>query len=445
MDKIEVADKLPPLSRMFTGTTGKVFMLLSLMYFISYIDRSNLGIAVPLIMTEFHLTNTQMGYALAAFGWCYAAFQIVGGLAGDKFGGRYALAGLGIIWAIGTLMCGFAGGLGTLIAARVIVGLGEAGTLPNGARVISAWVPFKRRGFAQGFTHSASRLAAAITPLIMAWLISLYGWRGGFIALGGVSLLWTIAWFAYFRDDPKEKSGITQEEIDDLPAYSPYGKQVGKVPWGPLVKRTMPVTLVFFCHAYTLWLFLSWLPTFIGKTYHQDLAHTSFYTFAIFAAGVVGNTYGGLLTDLIYQRTGSLVAARRNAVVMGFGIAAVSISFVLIAPTVMLATLALAIAFFFMESTEGAIWSVPIDIAPKYAGSAAGIMCTASGVAAIISPIVFGKIVDVTGSYRIPFRGSIGLLLFGVVMAFFMRPDKQVVDGYGNVAGSAAMETVVLD
>jgi MFS family permease len=433
MEQITAGLAVPPLSRMFRGTTGKVFMLLCVMYFIEYVDRVNLSVAAPLIKAEFHLSNTKLGLALSAFGYCYAAFQIIGGFAGDRLGGRVALAVLGLLWAAGTLLCGFSGGLGGLILARMLVGLGEAGTLPNGSRVISAWVPVRRRGFAQGFTHSAARLAAALTPPFVVGLISFVGWRGAFIVLGFISLGWVTAWFIYFRDNPADHAGITGPELAALPPYKPYGAPLVRVPWLPLIRRVMPVTLVFFCHAWTLWLYLSWLPTFFSESYHLNLAHSAFFSSTVFLAGVVGNTVGGLVTDTIYHRTGDVVKARRNTVILGFGCSLICLVFVLFVRDRFVLTAALAGALFFLESTEGAIWSVPIDIAPKYAGFASGIMGTAAGVAAIVSPVAFGAIADLSGSYRLPFAVSIALLGIGMGLSFLMRPDIKVAETGGDV------------
>lgn len=156
---------------MFTGTTGRVFMLLCVMYFFTYVDRVNLSVAAPIIQKEMSLTNTQLGTALTAFGLCYIVLQIINGYIGGRYGPRRVLSILGCLWAVGTLATGFVGGLASLIGARVLVGLGEAGTIPRSTRVMSNWVRAEQRGFAQGLTHSAARLAAASTPVIVTSMI----------------------------------------------------------------------------------------------------------------------------------------------------------------------------------------------------------------------------------------------------------------------------------
>ena len=409
-------------ARMFSGTTGKVFMLLCAMYFIEYVDRVNLSVAAPLLKKELSLSNTQLGLALSAFGYCYAMFQILGGYAGDRFGPRRTLAFSGLLWSIGTMLTGMVGGLTTLLLSRLLVGMGEAGTIPTATRAMSNWVPRIKRGFAQGFTHSSARAAAALTPPLVVAMLPLFGWRGAFVALGCVSLVWVVVWYNYFRDDPRKHRSITAGELADLPPYQ--GRTVDTVvPWRPLIKRILPVTLVFFCHAWTLWLYLSWLPSFFVGSYGIDLKSSALYTSAVFFAGVVGDTAGGLLTDAIYRRTGNLNHARRNVIILGF---AGSLSFlccVMYFHDQTVVTLCLAAALFLLEMAEGPIWAVPIDVAPRYAGVAGGFVSTAAGVAAMISPAAFGYITDLTGSYRPPFILSIGLLLIGIVLSFRIRPD----------------------
>lgn len=414
-------------ARMFSGTTGKVFILLCAMYFIMYVDRVNLSVAAPLLKQELGLSNTQLGLALSAFGYCYALFQVLGGWLGDRFGPRRALAVAGLLWASGTLLTGFIGGLGGLLLARLLVGLGEAGTIPTATKAMSNWVPRIRRGFAQGFTHSSARAAAALTPPLVVAMIPLLGWRGAFVALGLVSLLWVGAWYFYFRDNPRKHGGVSEAELAELPPYQgriergPDGQ--GVVPWWPMVKRIMPVTLVFFCHAWTLWLYLSWLPSFFVGSYGIDLKNSALYTSAVFFAGVVGDTVGGLLTDFIYHRSGRLNEARRDVIILGFGGSLVFLSCVMVLHDRTAVTLCLAAALFLLEMAEGPIWAVPMDVAPRHAGVAGGFVSTAAGVAAMISPAAFGYISDVTGSYKPPFILSIGLLFVGILLSFRIRPD----------------------
>ena len=416
------------LGRMFAGAKGRVFILVCLAFFISYIDRVNISVAAPLIQKEMSLSNTQLGVALSAFGLCYALFQIVNGFLGDYFGPRRMLAALSLLWSLGTMLTGFASGLVTLVAARTLVGLGEAGSIPTSTRAMSNWVSAQDRGFAAGFTHTAARLAAAATPPLILAMIPLVGWRGAFVTLGVLSLIWVAAWFFYFRDDPRDHDGVTPAELATLQPYG-AGAAAADVPWRKLIPRILPVTMVFFCHAWTLWLYLTWLPTFFVGAYHIDIKNSALFTSGVFFAGMIGDTVGGLLTDAIYRRTGDLNKARRNAIIVGFVGSVAFMSASLFARDVVSVALCLAAALFFLEMTEGPVWATPMDIAPRYAGVAGGFISTAAGLAALFSPFAFGYITDLTGSYTPPFVVSLGFLALGVVLAFFVRADRGVEDG----------------
>lgn len=186
----------------------------------------------------------------------------------------------------------------------------------------------------------------------------------------------------------------------------------------------LPITAVDFCYGWTLWLFVSWIPSFFYQNYHQDLQQSAFYSAGVFVGGVIGDTLGGAVSDRILQRTGDRVAARRNMIVTGMLGGFVFLIPVMLVHDINIAALSLALAFFFIELIVGPIWAVPMDIAPKYSGSASGMMNFGFGTAGIISPLVFGYLVDRTGSWTLPFAGSLCLLLLGAALAFRTHPDK---------------------
>jgi MFS family permease len=86
----------------------------------------------------------------------------------------------------------------------------------------------------------------------------------------------------------------------------------------------------------------------------------------------------------------------------------------------------LSLAFFFSEFTIGPMWAIPMDIAPRYSGSASGLMNTGSALAAILSPLIFGYVVDKTNNWELPFIGSIVLLFLGSIVAFWMKPGEKL-------------------
>jgi MFS family permease len=412
-----------------------VLFLLCLMYLITYIDRVNISTAAVDIRKEFDLTNTQLGLVFSAFAYPYAIFQIIGGWVGDNFGPRRTLFACGLIWAVATILTGFSGGLVSLFLFRVMLGFGEGATFPTATRAMQYWTPAGRRGFAQGITHSFARFGNAVTPPLVAWLMAALTWRGSFFILGSLSLIWVFLWFSYFRDEPKDHPAMTDDVLATLPARGATTRP--QVPWGRLVPRILPVTITYFCYGWVLWLFLSWIPLFFINSYKLDIKQSAIFSLGVFLAGVVGDTLGGVISDWLYHRTGNVRLARLSVILVGFIGAFISLVPMLYVHDLNIIAFCLASGFFFAELIIGPIWSVPMDIAPKYSGTGSGIMNTGSAVAAIISPLIAGILIDKTGNWELPFIVTMGLLALGAALAFTMRPDRPFEEGSATTDASA--------
>jgi len=405
--------------------TTIVLGLLCVMYLITYVDRVNIATAGGEIRRELSLSSTQLGLVFSAFAYPYLLFQVFGGWVGDRFGPRRTLFVCGLIWTAATILTGLAGTLTTLFLVRVLLGIGEGATFPVATRAMQNWTPPERRGFAQGITHAFARFGNAITPPIVAWLVVLVTWRGSFVALGCCSLVWVAVWVWYFRDNPADHGAVTREELARLPNQGrPPSAARPQVPWLRLTRRMLPVTIVYFCYGWTLWLYLNWLPQFFQNEYNLNITRSALFSSAVFFAGVGGDLLGGTLSDKILERTGDLRKARRNVVIGGFLGSFACMLPIFATRDLTTIVLCLAGAFFFAEIVIGPMWAIPMDIAPKYSGTASGLMNTGSALAAILSPLAFGFIAEVTGDWHLPFLGSLGLLLTGALLAGTMHPER---------------------
>src|SRR4029077_2299030 len=297
--------------------TTTVLGLLCVMYLITYVDRVNIATAGPAIQKDLGLSTTQLAVVFSAFGYPYLLFQVFGGWIGDRAGARKTLFLCGVIWACATILTGLVATATTMFLVRVLLGVGEGATFPVATRAMQNWTPGGRRGFAQGITHAFARFGNAATPPLVAWLIGVVTWRGSFVALGAASLVWGAAWVWYFRDDPAQHPSISREELDRLPPHRRSAERP-QVPWMPLAARMLPVTVVYFCYGWTLWLYLNWLPSFFLHEYKLEITKSALFSSAVFFAGVGGDLLGGTISDGILKRTGDLRKARRNVVIGGF-------------------------------------------------------------------------------------------------------------------------------
>ena len=411
--------------RMFRAT-NVVLILLCAMYFISYIVRQSVSTAMLDIRPEFGLSNTQALFIFSVFGYPYLLFQIIGGMTADKFGPRKTLFFSGLVWAGATVLTGLSTGFLSLVMWRVLMGFGVGATLPTATRAMQYWVEPRKRGFAQGITHALSRLGNALTPVMTVALMAAFTWRGAFVVTGIVGFVWALVWWWYFRDDPKEHPSCTQEELAPLPR-APKGPRP-KVPWGPLIARMWPVTLTYFCYGWCLWLYLSYLPSFFKDTFSLSNSDAALFSTFVYFIGAIGNTAGGIVSDRLLHRTGNVRFARICVTVIGFTAALLWLIPVIYVRDITVVAICLAGGFFFAESVIGPMWAIPMDIAPKYSGTASGLMNSGSALAAILSPVVAGFVTDLSGDKQLPFMLAIGVLMVGALSSFLMHPEKQFTE-----------------
>jgi len=404
-----------------------ILFVLCLMYFVAYIDRVNISVAGPAMRKDLGLSPIELGLIFSAFAYPYAAMQIVGGWASDRFGPRRVLAALSSLWAAATILTGLSWSVASLVVCRVLVGIGEGGAFPAATRAFTWWLPVRERGFAQGITHSFARLGGAITPPIVLAIVVRDGWRESFIVLGAASLVWTAVWLVSFRDTPEEHPWMTGVELAEIRAGGESPRRArASTPWRQIAARMWLVTVVDFCYGWSLWVFLTWLPSYLSESRGFRLDQMALMTMLPLLAGVVGDTLGGVISDAIFRHTGNLRLARRTLLVAGLGGAFAFIVPAIVTGSALGAVCLLAAAFFFLELTNAVLWTLPLDIAGQFAGTAGGMMNTGFGVAGMISPVVFGVLIQRTGRYELPLFISAALLLVGALCSLKIDPESKV-------------------
>jgi MFS family permease len=251
-----------------------------------------------------------------------------------------------------------------------------------------------------------------------------------------LSALWSVVWFRKFRDRPEQDERVGETELAELDTVhadaAPGTASVAEnrqVPWRKLVARLAPVTLVDFCYGWMLWVYLTWLPSFFKDEYGLALGKFALFTSLVLAGGVVSDTLGGMLSDWLLDRSRSLRTARRTNLVIGLAGSMLALLPSLFIHDLVLVTISLCLSFFFLELTNSVLWTIPMDIAPDHAGVASGLMNTGFGVAGIVSPIVFGFLIDRTGNWQLPFGLSVGLLAAGTLLALRVDPRRLDEDG----------------
>src|ERR1700687_977323 len=355
-----------------------VLLLLCLMYFITYLDRVSISNAAPLISREFGFSKATMGMILSAFVWAYAFFQVPGGWLGDRFGPRKMLTAIMTYRTFIAVCTTRALGFSSFWTVRFALGVGEAGAFPTATRAMQMWFPRQERGVVQGVTHAASRFGAAIGPPLAVAIMIHYGWRVVFYVIGFISLVWSLLFSLIYRNTPEDHKHVSRSElalirgVDENGGIKPANVQKRPtVPWKILLKHPNMWALMcgYFTYLYCLWIFLSWLPSYLVSYRGFTLLKMGSFASMLLAAGVLGDAVGGWLTDFLLIKTDNVKFARRSVAIMGMLGCGTCILPAAFTANPYTAVYCLTGAMFFLETIIGPSWAVPMDIGGEYSGT----------------------------------------------------------------------------
>lgn len=418
-----------------TKTRWLVLFLISLMYLICYMDRSNISVAQPEIAKAFGLSKTSMALVLSAFTWSYALGQVPAGLLGDRFGPKKVLTAIMSWWSIAAMMTGAAFGIGSLFTARFLLGLGEAGAFPVASRGMQLWFPRSERGRIQGTTHFFSRFAVAVTPFVAGSIMLAFGWRAIFYVFGSLGLLWSAVFVSYYRNRPEEHGHVNRAELVQIRGLNPDGSLKSSptsrqaAPWKRILSSSNMwfIALGYCCFFFGTNFYLTWYPTYLREHRHLTLQALGLIGSIPLFAGMAGDLVGGSLSDLIFKKTGKARLARSAVAAPGFLLSGAFLIPAATTESAWASVLCLATSFFFLEFVIGPAWAVPMDVGGPFSGTVTGVMNMAGALAASFTPLVFGYYFG-KGSWTAPFFITSAVMLLGaLIWVFLINPEKSVV------------------
>jgi sugar phosphate permease len=420
-----------------TGTRWLVLLLISFMYLITYMDRSNISVAQPEIAKQFGLSKTAMGFVLAAFTWAYALGQVPSGWFGDRFGPKRVLTVIMTLWSATAVMTGAAFNFGSLFGARFLLGLSESGAFPVASRGMQLWFPRVERGRIQGTTHFFSRFAVAVTPLIAGSIMLAFGWRTIFYIFGSLGIVWAIAFSLFYRNIPEEHKGVNRMELACIRGVNPDGTikapAIAKLatPWKQILlsPNMWFISLGYFCFFFGTNFYLTWYPTYLREHLHMSIRSLGIWGSVPLFAGMAGDIIGGSLSDVILKATGSAKLARRVVAAPGFLLASAFVIPAALTANNISSIVYLAASFFFLEWVIGPAWAVPMDVGGQFSGTVTGVMNMVGALGGASTAVVYGSLFN-RGFWVAPFIVSAGVMVLGaLIWTFLINPELSVVEG----------------
>lgn len=411
-----------------TRVRHTVLWLTVAIYLITYLDRVVISVAAPSIQQEFGFSLVTMGWIFASFQTAYALFQVPGGWLGDRFGPRRALTGIVVWWSTFTAATALSWSAASMVVCRFLFGMGEAGAFPIATRSLSRWMLPSERGWAQGLTHAGARLGGALTPFFVAMLIGNFGWRAPFFIFALVGLAWAAVWFWYYRDTPREHRSVSAAEREMIEsALGNAGRLKKSVPWRQLLANPQMwlLSLMYFCYAYSINIFLTWFPKYLDDSRGFSLAQMGLYASIPLMAGVFGDLAGGAASDLLIKRNHGLKFARRSVAIIGFLTAAVIIPIAATSDSPMTSVGYFALAVFALELTVGVSWAVTLDIGGEYAGSVSAVMNTCGNLGGALAGVLTGYIVTSYG-WSVAFHVLSALSVGAALLFLWLDASKKL-------------------
>jgi ACS family glucarate transporter-like MFS transporter len=409
------------------ATTRARFTLLRLTFLLSiitYIDRVCISTAAPSIRADLGLTADQMGWVFSAFVFAYAAFEVPTGWLGDVIGPRKVLTRVVLWWSGFTMATGLVWNYGSLLVARFLFGVGEAGAFPNISRSLSRWLPVQERGTAHGVIFMGSRLGGAVTPLIIGPIIAVSGWRASFWIFGLLGVVWCVFWWRWFRDDPAKHPGVNPEELQLIRADGP--PRDVKIEFRRLLNvNLLWICLMYFCFGYCLYFYLTWLPTYLRDARGFSDARMNQVHTVVLLSAAAASILGGRLTDYLTRRYGLRLGRAIGAVSMPLSGIALAVAALTESGT--LAAAALVVSAGAGDLCLSPSWAMCHDIGSDGAGTVTGFMNTFGNIGGSISPLVVGYSLKWWDSWSIPLLIAAGVAILGGVFTVLIDTRKPLL------------------
>ena len=403
-----------------SGPSLTLIVMVGLVIMLNYIDRGAVSIAAPLIKDEMGLSATAYGFVVSAFFWTYVPVLILAGWLADRVSVWRLMAGGVFIWAVATLLMGFAGGLAALVVLRLMMGIGEGVAFPSASKLM-ARAPEERRGSANIALSGGLAVGPLVGTLAGGAIMARFGWRPMFIVFGLVTLAWLLPW-------TRRRAEV------DAPLQ---GDEVAAVAYPRLLRTPSlwALSVYHFSGTYALYFIIAWLPLYLVKARGYAIGDMALLTAFFYLGQTAGAAFSGGVTDWLIAGGRSPSSVRRGVGLLASAVAAVGIVAIAhtestgalmawLAPTSVCFGTVTGILFVSRQTLAG----------PASAGRWVGVQSGIGNLAGITGPVITGLIVDTMG-YMPTFWLTAAIVVIGAVVFALGVPRVAPIDWDAKAAG----------
>jgi MFS transporter, ACS family, glucarate transporter len=416
---------------------GKLrWLLMGWMFLVSaiaYLDRVNLSIAGQAVQKDHGLTDVQLGWVFSAFLIGYAMFQVPGGWLADRYGPRIVISAGVVWWGVFTALTalvppGLAASVALLLGTRFLLGAGEAVLFPSSNKLVSAWIPSSERGLANGLIFAGVGAGAGITPPLIIYILTYWGWHASFYASASIGLLVGLGWFLLVRDKPRSHPFASTEEVKKIEAGIPAAShaEAPALSWRAILgsRNVWAVTASYFTFGYVTYIFFSWFFIYLSRVRGLDLKSSALYSMLPFLAMVGGALLGGWVADWITVHV-SRRLGRCGVAAFGLLLASVFLALATQVDSARVASIVLAGGAGAIYLSQSAFWAVTADIAGKSAGTVSGLMNMGGQLGGAVTASLTPWIAEHFG-WTASFLTAAVVCLVGSFAWGLVRPDQPI-------------------
>ncbi|WP_256807685.1 MFS transporter [Bradyrhizobium sp. Bra64] len=414
-----------------------VYTGLFVLMFINYLDRVNLSVAAKPLAESYGLSPIDMGYIFSAFLWTYLLCLIPMGMLADRFGGRavtYTTLG---IWSLAGIWTGLAATYSSLVASRLVLGIGESASYPSGGKIIREWAPASERGIAAAFLNCGAHAGLCFGSVVVGSLIVEFGWRESFYITGVAGLVIAAAWYLLYRR-PEDAAWLGAAEREFI------RESRGEIASGATAKLNQiaalkellrsptmwSLALTQGCAGYTLYLFMTWLPSYLVASRGMDVLKSSLFSAIPYGTAALLGLGLGWLSDRLLKGAESSNSDRRKLIATMLLLS----SIILAAPfveSIWLIEALISISLACVATAMAMNIALTADLMSdgRYNGVATSLLIMGGNLFGTAAPIATGYVVAATGGFSGAFLIA-GVLLLGgaIVITFGARTPISVSD-----------------
>jgi sugar phosphate permease len=404
----------------------KLVGLLTIGAMINFIDRVNISVAAPVIMSTLGWNEARFGVVFSAFLAGYTLFQFPGGVIADRSNAKKVIALSCLGFSLFTALTPIGGlAFGLMLALRFLVGAFESVSFPAYASINSRWVPQNEYSRAQTVSLSGSFLGQTFAYPLTTWIVRTFSWPIVFYFNAALGVVWAVVWALYATNNPADHPKISKEELEDI-EKNRASRPASKVsPWAVLKSsQVLLLSASYMFLVFGVWMIVLWLPTYLVKGRGFSVEQMGWVGMIPTLASFLGLVSGGVMSDKLLSRGFSPRFARAQGPALCIGAGVPFLVLAVLLPWGWASVACFALYLFTINLSTGGYWSVPLAFNPRLVGAISGVMTCAGNLGGIFGPMTAGYIFTATGSWALPFlvAASFAVIAFAIYY-FFVLPQ----------------------